>query len=429
MIFNGSVPEERLERSQRAYYAFCVLNGLAYMCVGEGVVVLFAVMCGFPDFVVSIVGAMLYLGYLLLPLGRTACARVGAVRSQAFFWVARNLAALLTAAGGIAAWCGFHSCGLAALVSGTFLFYGFRAAGVVMSQPLLGCITGPNERGRVLGISNGIFCGACMLSLLLVSLFLSRKSSVWSLAGVMAAGSCLGMGASRFLRRIDESAELRESAKRPLRAELCQALRSSALWKLVFAVFSLNTARIMIAPISILVVKRAYGISDTNALLFTLIQFLAGMCASFVSARIDNAIGPGRGMLAGYGLMLLAPVLWLCRGDVFQPAAVAAVFAVYGIGSFLAENANIHYFLQTFPKEEQVRSSILLQIFASAGAGLAGMALSGTLIHWTMKINPSEPMAGFHAYFALSLVMLSAASLLICRLVPLPPDKRRRREP
>ena len=134
-------------------------------------------------------------------------------------------------------------------------------------------------------------------------------------------------------------------------------------------------------------------------------------------------------MLAGYGLMLLAPVLWLCRGDVFQPAAVAAVFAVYGIGSFLAENANIHYFLQTFPKEEQVRSSILLQIFASAGAGLAGMALSGTLIHWTMKINPSEPMAGFHAYFALSLVVLSAASLLICRLVPLPPDKRRRREP
>ena len=84
MIFNGSVPVERLERSQRAYYAFCVLNGLAYMCVGEGVVVLFAVKCGFPDFVVSIVGAMLYLGYLLLPLGRTACARVGAVRSQAF---------------------------------------------------------------------------------------------------------------------------------------------------------------------------------------------------------------------------------------------------------------------------------------------------------------------------------------------------------
>ena len=40
MIFNGSVPVERLERSQRAYYAFCVLNGLAYMCVGEGVVVL-----------------------------------------------------------------------------------------------------------------------------------------------------------------------------------------------------------------------------------------------------------------------------------------------------------------------------------------------------------------------------------------------------
>ena len=80
-------------------------------------------------------------------------------------------------------------------------------------------------------------------------------------------------------------------------------------------------------------------------------------------------------------------------------------------GSIIGENVHtgIHTSIYPgrkicFPKEEQVRSSILLQIFASAGAGLAGMALSGTLIHWTMKINPSEPMAGFHAYFALSLV-------------------------
>ena len=54
------------------------------------------------------------------------------------------------------------------IVLGSFLFYGFRAAGVVMSQPLIGDITTDEERAGVIASNGGIFYAACFVSLVAV---------------------------------------------------------------------------------------------------------------------------------------------------------------------------------------------------------------------------------------------------------------------
>ena len=95
MIYPGPLTRLQQERSQRNYNIFNVINGLSYMCLGETVLILFAVQLACPDYVVSTLGAMTFFGFLLLPLGKIATAHFGAARSQAVFWVARNLSALL----------------------------------------------------------------------------------------------------------------------------------------------------------------------------------------------------------------------------------------------------------------------------------------------------------------------------------------------
>lgn len=108
-----------------------------------------------PDYIVAVLGAMIYFGFILLPLGKTATAKVGGAKSQTAFWVARNVAALIVASSAIWHHFGMGGVAISMIVLGSFLFYGFRAAGVVMSQPLIGDITTEEESNAVGGTAEG----------------------------------------------------------------------------------------------------------------------------------------------------------------------------------------------------------------------------------------------------------------------------------
>ena len=145
MICKGPLTPAQLASSQHNYHIFSLINGLSYMCLGETVLILLAVRLGCPDYIVSTLGAMIYFGFLLLPLGKVVTARAGAAKSQSIFWVARNAAALLVALAAVVSISGMPRTATALLLAGAFFFYGFRAAGVVMSQPLVGNITNENS--------------------------------------------------------------------------------------------------------------------------------------------------------------------------------------------------------------------------------------------------------------------------------------------
>ena len=121
MIYDRPLTDEQRRVSQLNYNLFNIVNGASYMCLGETVIILFAVKLHAPNVIVAVIGSMLFLGFLLLPLGVVRTAQVGAARSQADFWVWRNLAALLAASGAVAALFSEHlAWGL--LLAGSFLF-------------------------------------------------------------------------------------------------------------------------------------------------------------------------------------------------------------------------------------------------------------------------------------------------------------------
>ena len=420
MIYDRPLTEEQRRISQKNYNYFSAVNGASYMCLGETVIILFAVKLHAPNSIVAVIGAMMFLGFLLLPLGVIRTGQVGAARSQADFWVCRNVAALLVAVSALVL---PLSQGLAwgMLLLGSFLFYGFRAAGVVMSQPLIGDISSNLDRARLIARSTGLFYAFGLAAMVTISLILRTYDNLWVLVGVIVAGACFGVTASTFIRRIDETSSIRRSAQSPLLPQLRAAFYDPTLRRQIYAGFMVNLGIIMMAPIAILTMKRGYGVSDTQAILFSVSQFAASIAATQISGKVTEKIGPRK--VAIYAYSLIFPV---CLFFLAAPGTIRSVwmwglfilpFALIGSMVVSAQNAMVHYFLMAVPKERQVASSMFISVVTGAAAGVTGMVVASGILKIAERLF-GNGLAMYRAYFVGAGVLFLAGLILVVRLVP-----------
>ncbi len=432
MILEHELTLEQRLRSQRNINAFNAINGFSYMCVGETIMILLALKLGFSDVVTAVLGGMIFFGFLLLPLGKVVSARIGGARGQAVFWVVRNVAALVVASAALWHRLGLASLALACLVGGSFLFYGFRAAGVVMSQPLLGDISTEDERPRFIAINGALFYAACFVSLVAISVVLKFTESLLAIALIIVAGSALGITSSTFLRRVDETSAIRDSARRPVAREMVAGIRDRSLRRLLLGSFVNNLSLVMLLPVTVLFVKKGYGVSDTGALLFSLLQFGASAGMSVAVVRVSSRIGPRQTLIGAYGAMLATAALWAIAPETSGVAIpfAALLFALSGSIRVTAENSVTHYFLQTVPAERRVPASMLMNMATGVGAGALGMLLSGWLLHRLGQGIESPPPGPemiplYRHYFAIAFALLLPGLALLLRMEPLPMEKRR----
>ena len=178
MIYPGPLNREQRLKTQKNYCRFNLINGAAYMCLGETIIVLFAIKLNAPNGMVAALSACIYFAFFMLPVGKIVAGKVGAARSQAVFWTIRNFVAVGVAASSLTAYFGFQTLALVQIFIGACLFYGLRAAGVVMSQPFIGDMATEKERPQLVGTSNALFYGGCMFSLLIIWYVLSISESI-----------------------------------------------------------------------------------------------------------------------------------------------------------------------------------------------------------------------------------------------------------
>lgn len=427
MIFDGPVPVERQKSSQRNYVIFLLFNGFAYMCLGETVILLIAIRLGSPDVVVSALGAMMFLSFLLLPLGKEVASRVGAARSQSFFWVARNVAGLCVA---LAVPVSLYASRLVAeimILFGGFFFYGFRAAGVIFSQPLLGGITSPSERAAFLSKSNSVSGLTSCIALVLVAVTCQLTESVWALMAIVLCGSCMGVTSSRFILGIDESSVLRDSAKKPLLEEIRLALGEEVVRRQVAGSFCTNLAIILLTPTSLITVKRGFGVSDGNAVIFSIAQWVAALGGSWAASKGTRKLGPRRVAILTYLMILSIVPVWFFlttfAGSV-PKIALFIPFLIAGASFFALNNSMAHYFLQTVEEKKRVAVSLLIYTVSGAGSGLAALGITSFSFGALEKLFGAPSPETYRIYFLLAGMILICGLPVLSSLRPLPVEKR-----
>ena len=417
-------PEER-RISQRNLFCFGFINGASYMCLGETVLILFAAQLNAPNAVVSLLGAMVYIGYSMLPLGVRRTANRGAAASQADFWVARNLAALLTASAALvyrvsepAAW--------VVLVIGAFLFYGYRSAGVVMATPLIGDISSQEEAPGVIGRNAALFNMSAVTMLVAITSVTARWQGLWVLVAIIVLGSCFGFLSSVFLRNVRETGEIREAARAPLVSGMRNAFAKPDLRRLAVAWFLLSLSSMLLTPISMLALKRGCGFSDSRALLCACAQFFASCLAAFSSGRLCRRFGPRRVLVGLATANFAIPLAWLVfpiAGRATLPSGFA-LFFLLGTVYTLYTNGTGSYFLLACPeKSGQVAGSVGINLVSSACSGVLGSAIGSWLVtktpDWTKHLGFEafhDSLGPFRLYFLLLIPLLAATLVFALRL-------------
>lgn len=413
-ILGRPLTAEERRASQRNYGRFCLVNGVSYMCLGENVLVLFAARLETPDPIVAILGSMLYVGFVMLPLGVRRTARLGAAISLADFWFARNLAALLTAAAAPVALASPRMAwGL--LLLGSLLFYGCRAAGCVIGTPLVGDISTEQEAPVVLGDTQALYNASSAVMLVVITLLTARWHGLWTLAGIIVFGACCGVWASGFLRRIWESGAICDAAMVPLLPGMRAAWRNRNLHRLAAAWSAFNVCLMLTVPMSMLALKRGCGLGDAAALLCACAQFVSGYVVSRQSGGLCQSRGTRRVLLLTAAGFFIVPALWLAMPSGGMPAVAVGVllFSLLGSLTVLVYNAASAHFLLVCPdKREQIAASVAINLVSGAGAGLAGSAIGPWLIAHAVGWAPRLAAFGSGAIGTYRLYFLTLIPIL-----------------
>ena len=417
MIMNRPLTAEEMKSGRLFYNLYCVVNGLSYNCMGETILILFALQLGCQDTVIALLGSMIFVGFLFLPLGKIMTSHTGAVRSQSDFWVLRNIAALMIVGAAPASAAGYNAAATGLLLTGALLFYGFRAAGVVMSQPLVGEICPPEMRGRFIALSWTFFYTTGFISLITISLLTKYHPGIKTLCFVIASGSVIGIISSCFLRIVKESGEIKKSAAQPIFKEYKKVFKAGVIRRQIYAGTVCYMGLILTMPISLLTIKKGFGATDTQALIFSLIQLCASIPASFIQSRISDKLGGKIMLLAAHCSLILTAIYWLIVPGNFSWFILPLPFLLVAYGNTGINNALPQYFLQTVSKELQVTASIFISIASGAVAGLLGACLSSILLKISVLLNKtSEALVTYRIYFAIVLLVLLASTYFIFRL-------------
>ena len=430
MILNRPLTAEEQRRSQLNFFRYDILNGISYGCLGETVIILFAVQLNCSNQIISVLSGMIYFGYLLLPLGKIVSARVGAVRCQVFFWIIRNMSALLA---GLAAPVSLYlspTLAAALLLTGAFLFYGARAAGIVVIQPLYTEITGKNDRAEFVGRNWKIFYTYNLLTILTITgLLYWTGNNIWTLTGIIVLGATAGITSTRLLSRIDETGKIMLTSREPVRSELVKLLKDNVFRRMLAAGMVLNLSMMLVIPFCTLALKRGYGIGNGPALVYYLIYLTALMLCSRPSTSLIRRAGPRNVALSAYLLLIVSGSLWLVAPEVntwWIPALIMTGCAC----AHISQNTAIGiYFLDMIAEERQVFASILVAVISGAGAGILGMGISSALLKLLAGMDfyrglwPGQ-IGLYQAYFCTVILLLLPAAAVVYRLIPVPLEKR-----
>lgn len=437
MIFDRPLAAEERRVSVRRLALHNLVNGVSFVCVGETMMVLIAVHLGCPDAVSAAIGTMLYVGFAALPLGRVAAARLGAARSAGGFWVLRNLLALVVVAAGL--WGPRHPALTAATVLlGAFGFYACRAAGVVLNGPLVGDCTAEEERGAILGRLAALFYVGMCSGLVGVLLALRASDSFGTIVAIVCTGSAFGVWSAWFLGRVHETSALRDGARKPVLADLHEIASNRAFKRYVLACCCLNLAAMLVQPASVIILKRGYGATDLQAILFAASGYVASVIGSWFNGPLARRYGPRKEMIASYAATLGLCLFWMLLpdGSAATPGAGlaalwAAGFFALGLSKTVMENSIGHYAISVVEPRLRISASTVLYTAMGAISGLVGLSLASILMAIasaggaTASPGPTA-LAAYRVYFLSVLVLLGPLVVFVWRVIPLPEEVRRR---
>lgn len=425
----GSNPEPAVSlspgrqwRSQKLIQISQIFNALAYACLADHVLTLYALKLGADSVFVGLLASLVHVTMFFGLIGKRLVERSGPVRVFGMSWLLRYLLGGIMALAPFAASLYGAQAGLLVLLLGALLLFTFRAIGNNANTLLIARITTPYNRGRLVANQFTIFYAGSMLTLLLYSLLLSREAPVWRFQAFIVFGVISGVLSALIALRIPEIPEPRQEKAVTMRGMFHLFSQTPVLRHFLLA-GSLTRALLAAAlPFLVVSMRVGAGLPEDRILMLVLFHSAGNVLASFMNRLYLDRFG-ARPMMLLYGFCLTLALCGWVVAPALHPAFLAASFLVYGLVLPGFTSAQVPYLFNVVRAREQYAASLFSEICMGM-AGFTGAFLGGLLID-RLQDWSGPGLAPFRWYFGI-LALLSLLALFANKRVPPVRDRRLR---
>lgn len=401
------------ERGQRLLQLSQVFTALAYACLADHVLTLYALKLGAGALFVGFLSSLVHLTMFLGVLGKRIAEKRGPVYVYGTSWMLRYLCAGLMALAPFAAMTFGVQIGLAVLFLGALLFFSFRAIGNNANTLILARIAAPHQRGHLVASQFTIFYIGNMLILLAYGLLLGRAAPLWRFQAFIAFGVITGAISGIIALRIPEIIEPKAQKPVTLRQMFGLFAHTPALRNFLFSGMATRAVTAAAIPFLVVSMRLGAGWPEDRILLLVIFLSLGNVLASFFNRMYLDRLG-ARPMMILYTMCLCAALLAWVLTPGTSMFYFALNFIVFGLVSPGFVSAQVPYLFNWVRPREQYAASLFSEI-AMGFAAFLGAFLGGVLISKLQSMMPTG-LTPFRWYFGMLAVLAFGAMLLTQRL-------------
>jgi MFS family permease len=406
-------------RGRSRFYTFTLLNSFSFFLLGGNVITLFALKLGAGNFLVGLLAASVYLGYLGMLAGLPLIPRLGTVRTMGRFWLLRYLLLVPVLATPLLARMGSSRTALALVTGGVLGFNIARGVAITGYNPIMGQLAAERGRGAFLARLQALSHLASLAAGAAVAFFLGREASLARYTLFIGFGTGIGFLAAFTIFRLPEPAESAGSLLRELLPGFRRAMRRTPFRKFMIVHLVISLAALMVTPFLIVYVKRVYHQPDNYVVFYTLSGSLGALLMALISGFMIDKLGAKPLFFIFTAVLLLTLVPLGLSPPLGGGTGVwifcSLIFFFHSMGTFGITSSGQTYFLAAIQPEERLNLGVAYYLAQGLASGIGSLA-GGALLEGLQGVLALPDTKTYQLYFTFLIVLFAAGLLLVRNL-------------
>ncbi|MDR2394109.1 MAG: MFS transporter [Treponema sp.] len=412
-----------LGKARELYNLFNVFNALSWSFLTGNIITLFAMRLDASSTYLGGIGALLYVAFFFLPLGKVLTKRFSIIKIFSFAWIGRSISMIFLLFVPIAVAAEHHAMALQLTLLGVACFHGIRGVGMIGNNPVLSNLAmGPDRSSymtqiQIINSAVGMFAG------FIIALFLGREPPLYLYSIIMVVGIGCGIFSGVLMQKIPEPPVKPQAKTSTLFGVIKQAVSTPSLRQFILILFLVALVSGVSRSFIIVYSRDVFAQSDGMVSLYTVFGGLGNLLIGLVIKFLVGRIGakPIFIICVIIGLAGMLPIVFISQNlsDNFNTLVLllSFIFFILNFGFLGSEGIAQTYFLGLVPMELMLDMGILyFLVFGIAGAG--GSFATGLFLDflgdWGVSISDS-----FKILYLILVLMTFLALFLQKKLVPL----------
>ena len=413
----------RLGKAREMFNIYNIFNALSWNLLVGSIITLLALRLGANSTYIGLIGAMVYVSFFFMPLGKVLARRFSIIGVFSFAWICRALGMLLAVAAPIAEYLGHRNIALLLIILGVFAFHFFRGLGMVSNNPVLSELSAGPDRGSYVTQTQIVNSVASMSSSFFVAMVLGREPPIFLYSILLILGVTFGVTSGVFIKKVPEPPRAENGKTTGFINVLKQALSKAELRRFIIILFLVALSSGVSRTFVVVYAREVFSHSDGMVSLYAVFGGLGFLTIGLFIKFLVDRIGakPIFIVCVIISLVSMIPVVFFPRGAIDNMSVtilfLAFLFFMLNFGFLGCEGIAQTYYLGLVPEEMMLDMGIVyFFIFGIAGAG--GSFLAGLFLDMFKALSIS-PFVSFKILFSILIALAFVALFLQRKLSPL----------